>query len=321
MILPANSKESLANPRQLALRCSALIKRYAGVVAVDGLQLEIGLGECFGLLGPNGAGKTTTLEILEGLTMPDSGLVEVLGCHWGKGNDHTLRERLAVQLQETQFSERLTVLETICLFRSFYKYGRKPSDIIQLVELGEKTNSRVGKLSGGQKHRLALACALVSDPEVLFLDEPTTGLDPQAKLKVWELVGKFRSQGGTILLTTHYMEEAERLCDRVAIMDHGKIIALDTPDALVESLGPDQIIEFSLEGSVSDGTLCQLPGVRRVNNCEGRYLLTVFHIGDALTALLSEVERHDAKLVGLTTHEASLEDVFVNLTGRRLRDA
>ena len=315
------SKQPSGSSREVALSCAALVKRYGDVVAVDGIHLEVGMGECFGLLGPNGAGKTTTVEIFEGLTIPDSGRVEVLGQRWGEGKDRALRERLAVQLQETQFAERLTVVETIGLFRSLYRQGWDPDEVIRLVELEEKRDARVGRLSGGQKQRLAIACALVTAPEVLFLDEPTTGLDPQAKLKLWDLIEKFRSQGGTILLTTHYMEEAARLCDRVAIMDHGKVIALDAPNALVESLGADQIVEFILEGFVSNGRFSRLPGVRGVRSRDGNYLLTVSSIADALPALLAEVEIHEARLVGLTTHTATLEDVFVNLTGRKLRDA
>jgi len=219
--------------QRVALRCAGLRKRFADVTAVDGLDLEVFAGECFGLLGPNGAGKTTTVEILEGLTPADEGTVEVLGQEWGSGgyseNGRLLRERIGVQLQETQLAEKVTVVETLRLFRSFYKRGQSVDQVIQTVALEEKRNARVGKLSGGQKQRLAVACALVSDPELLFLDEPTTGLDPQARLSLWDVVDKFREGGGTVLLTTHYMEEATRLCDRVAIMDHGKIIALGTP--------------------------------------------------------------------------------------------
>ena len=222
---------------QIALRCAGLVKRFTDVTAVDGLDLEVFAGECFGLLGPNGAGKTTTVEILEGLTIPDEGAVELLGQHWNGGDDRALRERIGVQLQETQLAEKVTVVETLKLFRSFYKRGHSVEEVIRTVALEEKRNSRVGKLSGGQKQRLAVACALVSDPELLFLDEPTTGLDPQARLSLWDIVEKFRAGGGTILLTTHYMEEAARLCDRVAIMDHGKVIALGTPAELIESLG------------------------------------------------------------------------------------
>jgi ABC-2 type transport system ATP-binding protein len=296
------------------------VKRYADVTAVDGLDLEVRTGECFGLLGPNGAGKTTTVEILEGLTSADGGQVEVLGCRWGKGEDHALRERLGVALQETQLADKLTVEETVRLFRSFYTRGHSIDEVIETVELGEKRKGRVGKLSGGQKQRLAVACALVSDPELLFLDEPTTGLDPQARLKLWEIVERFKSRGGTILLTTHYMEEAARLCDRVAIMDHGKMIALGTPRELIDSLGADQIIEFSLSAPISEAVLKQLPGVRSVRVGGVKYALTVSEIGTALPALLNTITAEGAGLVDLTTHQATLEDVFVSLTGRMLRD-
>ena len=304
-----------------AAACIGLVKRYVDVTAVDGLDLEVRTGECFGLLGPNGAGKTTTVEILEGLTPPDAGTVEVLGREWGNGNDQQLREQIGIQLQETQLAEKLTVEETVRLFRSFYRQGHAVDDVIETVELEEKRNSRVGKLSGGQKQRLAVACALVSDPALLFLDEPTTGLDPQARLKLWDIISHFRAGGGTIILTTHYMEEASRLCDRVAIMDHGRVIALGTPASLIESLGADQIIEFSVRGSLSDAPLDRLPGVSGVRATEGGYRLTVFEIGAALPALLSELNRQNVELIALTTHQATLEDVFVSLTGRVLRDA
>jgi ABC-2 type transport system ATP-binding protein len=304
-----------------AATCVGLVKRYVDVTAVDGLDLEVRSGECFGLLGPNGAGKTTTVEILEGLTPPDAGKVEVLGREWGNGNDRQLRERIGIQLQETQLAEKLTVEETIRMFRSFYRQGHSVDEVIRTVELEEKRNSRVGKLSGGQKQRLAVACALVSDPDLLFLDEPTTGLDPQARLKLWQIISHFRAGGGTIILTTHYMEEATRLCDRVAIMDHGRMIALGTPASLIESLGADQIIEFSVRGSLSEAPLAGLPGVREVKATEGGYRLTVFEIATALPALLSDLNRQNVELITLTTHQATLEDVFVSLTGRVLRDA
>jgi ABC-2 type transport system ATP-binding protein len=304
----------------IAARCVGLVKRYPDVTAVDGLDLEVHAGECFGLLGPNGAGKTTTVEILEGLTPPDSGVVEILGQRWGAGDDHALRERLGVQLQETQLAEKLSVEETLRLFRSFYKRGRPVDDVVRTVALEEKRRSRVGKLSGGQKQRLAVACALVSNPELLFLDEPTTGLDPQARLKLWEIVEHFRAGGGTILLTTHYMEEAARLCDRVAIMDHGKMIALGTPAELIASLGADQIIEFSVDGQLQDQPFAVLPGVKRVIAKNGGFSLTVSEIGLALPALLGELKQQSAELITLATHQATLEDVFVNLTGRMLRD-
>jgi ABC-2 type transport system ATP-binding protein len=306
------------------LRCAGLRKRFADVTAVDGLDLEIYAGECFGLLGPNGAGKTTTVEILEGLTPADEGTVEVLGQEWGSGgyseNGRLLRERIGVQLQETQLAEKVTVVETLRLFRSFYKRGHSVDEVIQTVALEEKRNSRVGKLSGGQKQRLAVACALVSDPELLFLDEPTTGLDPQARLSLWDVVDKFREGGGTVLLTTHYMEEATHLCDRVAIMDHGKIIALGTPLGLIESLGADQIIEFRVTKEIADDALTSLPAVSHLHKRDDDYSLTVAEMGVALPALLEEIKRQQSELVSLTTHQATLEDVFVSLTGRMLRE-
>jgi ABC-2 type transport system ATP-binding protein len=314
------SVKSNATAHPVALKCVGLVKRYPDVTAVDGIDLEVRTGECFGLLGPNGAGKTTTVEIFEGLTKPDGGTVEVLGTRWGTGQDRSLRNRFGVQLQETQLTEKLTVKETVRIFRSFYTSGHDVESIISLVELDEKRDARVGKLSGGQKQRLALACALSGDPELLFLDEPTTGLDPQARLKLWDIVEQFRARGGSIVLTTHYMEEAARLCDRVGVMDHGKVIALDTPTRLIESLGADQIVEFSVRGEMDETGLENLAGVRGVRAANDGYALTVSDIGTALPALLSEIERQRAEMVTLTTHQATLEDVFVSLTGRMLRD-
>jgi ABC-2 type transport system ATP-binding protein len=290
------------------------------LTAVAGVDLEVLTGECFGLLGPNGAGKTTTVEILEGLSRPDGGEVEVLGTRWGAGADRRLRQRLGVQLQETQLADKLTVAETIRLFASFYPRPRPFEEVISLVGLEEKRGARVGKLSGGQRQRLALACALVSDPEVLFLDEPTTGLDPQARLKVWQVVDDFRSRGGTVLMTTHYMEEAERLCDRVAIMDHGRVIALDTPAGLVASLGGSQIIELRPEPTLEPAELSEVPGVASADARNGTLALSVRDIGSVLPLLLTELDRRGARIAELRTHQATLEDVFVHLTGRALRD-
>lgn len=306
--------------QSVALRCVGLVKRYPDVTAVDGIDLEVRMGECFGILGPNGAGKTTTVEIFEGLTKPDGGTVEVLGIAWGEGRDRALRNRFGVQLQETQLAEKLTVKETITLFRSFYSQGRDVESIINLVALDEKRDARVGKLSGGQKQRLAIACALTGSPDLLFLDEPTTGLDPQARLKLWDIIEQFRASGGSIVLTTHYMEEAARLCDRVAVMDHGRVIALGTPTELIASLGADQIVEFTVKGEVEEQALENLAGVRGVRATHDGYALTVSDIGVALPALLAEIERQRAELVTLTTHQATLEDVFVSLTGRMLRN-
>jgi ABC-2 type transport system ATP-binding protein len=303
-----------------ALQCAGLVKRYADVAAVDGLDLEVVVGECFGLHGPNGAGKTTTVEILEGLTEPDSGSVIVFGYRWGSGHDRALRNRMGVQLQETQFADKVTVEETVRLFRSFYPHGSNVDDLIRTVELEEKRSAYYGKLSGGQKQRLALACALVNKPDLLFLDEPTSGLDPQARLKLWEIVQQFQAGGGTIILTTHYMEEAALLCDRVAIMDHGRVIALGTPAELVASLKADQIVEFSVRGELQEKCVIDLPGVRSARRRNSDYLLSVSDIGVALPSLLAALEREHVKLVSLATHQATLEDVFVSLTGRMLRD-
>ena len=303
-----------------ALAVRALHKRYGDVVAVDGLDLEVRPGECFGLLGPNGAGKTTTIEICEGLLEATSGEVEVLGRRWSS-HERELRQLLGIQLQETQLAEKLTVRETVRLFRSFYERGREPEEVIALVQLEEKTRARVGSLSGGQKQRLALACALVGDPQLLFLDEPTTGLDPQARRQLWELIGELRAGGRTIVLTTHYMEEAERLCDRVAIVDHGRAIALGTPRTLVQSLGADHVVEFALGDAPIDAErLSRLEGVRSVRSDNGSWSLTVAELHVALPAILAEVERRGATLAELRTHSATLDDVFVSLTGRRLRE-
>jgi ABC-2 type transport system ATP-binding protein len=310
----------------LAIRCAGLVKRYADVVAVAGLDLAVESGECFGLLGPNGAGKTTTIEILEGLTAPDAGEVEVLGRRWaGASESRALRERLGIQLQETQLAEKLTVEETVRLFRSFYRTAHTVEEVLALVELEEKRKARVGQLSGGQKQRLAVACALVARPELLFLDEPTTGLDPQSRRQLWDVIGRFRAAGGTVLLTTHYMEEAERLCHRVAIMDHGKVIALGTPRTLIASLGAEHVVEFALAdggaGAPGPDELGALPGVRAVRAAVDRTALTVAEVHRAVPALLALLERRGVELSLLATHHATLEDVFVALTGRQLRDA
>ncbi len=305
----------------LALRVSRLRKTYNDVVAVDGLDLEVRLGECFGLLGPNGAGKTTTIEICEGLTGPDSGDVEVLGLRW-EANAAELRQRLGVQLQDTQLSEKLTVEETVRLFRSFFRRGPSSSEVIELVQLEDKRRARIGNLSGGQKQRLALACALVGDPDLLFLDEPTTGLDPQARRQLWDLIERFKEAGRTILLTTHYMEEAEILCDRVAIMDRGKMIALGSPRELIASIGIEHLVEFSCGGAAALDTapLAALTGVRILPPENGAVRLQVTELHRAVPALLEEIARQGVPLTELRTHSASLEDVFVALTGRHLRD-
>src|SRR5712671_4722162 len=305
-----------------ALRVHHLRKAYKDVVAVDGLNLEVQAGECFGLLGPNGAGKTTTVEICEGLTEPDSGEVEVLGRHW-RSDAAQLRQHLGIQLQDTQLSEKLTVYETVRLFRSFFRQGAEAPEVIARVQLEEKQNSRVGDLSGGQKQRLALACALVGDPDFLFLDEPTTGLDPQARRQLWGLIEEFKESGRTILLTTHYMDEAERLCDRVAIMDHGKVIALGTPRELIAATCAEQMVEFTAGGAskaLDIPALRRIEGVREVRTENGAVLMQVTELHTSVPALLAELTRQNVPLTELRTHSATLEDVFVTLTGRHLRD-
>ncbi|HEX6104350.1 MAG TPA: ABC transporter ATP-binding protein [Gemmatimonadales bacterium] len=303
------------------LHVRGLRKAYGPVVAVDGLDLEVRPGECFGLLGPNGAGKTTTIEICEGLTPPDSGEVLVLGRRWGR-DDQALRELLGISLQETQFAEKLTVSETVRLFRSFYRRGPDHRAVIDTVQLAEKADARVGQLSGGQRQRLALACALVGDPELLFLDEPTTGLDPQSRRQLWELIAQFRAAGRSILLTTHYMDEAERLCDRVAIVDHGRVIAEGTPAALIASLRAEHVLEFAVaeSGAVDAAALGALDGVCDLFHRNGSFRLQVAELHRAVPLLLGELRRQGAQLTELRTHSATLEDVFVALTGRHLRD-
>src|SRR6266478_5883205 len=277
-----------------AIRCRGLVKDYGSVRAVDGLDLEVRAGECFGLLGPNGAGKTTTVEILEGLLPATSGEVELFGCNW-RTDGHLLRQRLGISLQETNLADKLTVEETLRLFRSFYT-------------------------AGAEKQRLAVACALVGDPEILFLDEPTTGLDPQSRRQLWGLIERFKADGRTVLLTTHYMDEAQRLCDRVAIVDKGKVIAQGTPRELIQSLGGTDVVEIKCDGAVDETSLNGLAGVHTVKALAEGLSLTVEHLHKTLPLLLSHLQKSGRTLTGLSTHHATLEDVFVNLTGRHLRD-
>jgi ABC-2 type transport system ATP-binding protein len=293
------------------------------VVAVDNLDLTIYRGECFGLLGPNGSGKTTTVEMIEGLLEPTAGDVTLLGQGW-RGDENHLRERIGVALQETYLPEKLMVAELLTLFRSFYRKPRPLEDLLADVELEEKRHSWVGKLSGGQRQRLAIACAMVGEPELLFLDEPTTGLDPQSRRQVWGLVAGYRARGGTVVLTTHYMEEAERLCDRVAIVDHGKLVEVGSPAELIAKLPGDHVIELELEKASSLGVeeLRGLPHVADVHlSAEGVWSLAVSEPEHAVAAVLALVEHKACSLARLGTRKASLEDVFVALTGRHLRDS
>jgi ABC-2 type transport system ATP-binding protein len=320
--LNAVTAEAAAAP---AVRCKALTKRYASktgpVDAVNGLDLEIRTGECFGLLGPNGAGKTTTIEILEGLLPPTSGDVEVLGRRWGH-HDDDLRQRLGISLQETRFPEKLSVVEVLTLFRSFYRRGPAPSEVMASVGLTEKSSAWVGRLSGGQRQRLAVACALVGDPELLFLDEPTTGLDPQSRRQLWEIIREFGRRGRTIVITTHYMDEAERLCDRVAVVDHGTVIALGSPAELIASMGGAHVVEFACSPgtTLEASSLAALPAVRDVATGGNETALTVSEPHVAIPALLGLLQAREVELLRLTTRHTTLEDVFMHLTGRHLRD-
>jgi len=320
---------NLAQATGPSLLLRGVRKAFVDVQAVDGLDLEVARGECFGLLGPNGAGKTTTIEICEGLTAPDSGQVELLGLGWQR-HAKQLRQRIGIQLQETQFPEKLTVEETLRMFRSFFKQGISVDESIRTAQLEEKRNSRVGGLSGGQKQRLAMACALVGDPELLFLDEPTTGLDPQARRHLWDLVDELKQAGRTIILTTHYMDEAERLCDRVAIMDHGKVIALGTPQQLIGTVGGEDIVEFAVSGGdgaaptahgvVEVGGLTAIAGVHSHRVDAGLHQLSVSELHKAVPAIFAALAAQGLHLSQFRTHSATLEDVFVRLTGRNLRD-
>jgi len=304
----------------LAVRCRGLVKRYGSLVAVNGLDLEVRRGECLGLLGPNGAGKTTTIEILEGLKTPDAGEVELLGERW-EGDGLRLRARLGIQLQETKFPEKAQVAEVVRLFRSFYPRGPDVAHTLGLVHLQEKATAQVRTLSGGQKQRLSLACALVGDPELVFLDEPTTGLDPQSRLQAWDIVEALKARGCTVVLTTHYMEEAARLCDRVAIVDQGKVIALGTPRELIAGLGAEHVVEFAAGTALAADALRGLPGVEAVAHEEGTWRLTVREVHRVVPALLAHLAAQGVEPTHLSTHHATLEDVFVALTGRSLRDA
>jgi ABC-2 type transport system ATP-binding protein len=304
-----------------AVRCRGLVKRDDKVLAVDGLDLEVAAGECFGLLGPNGAGKTTTVEMIQGILTPDAGTIEVLGRNW-RDHEQELRQRMGTALQETRLPEKLSVIETLRLFRSFYLRSVPEEDVLRLVQLQEKRDAWVSKLSGGQRQRLAVACALVCDPDVLFLDEPTTGLDPQSRRQLWDVINGFRARGGTVLLTTHYMEEAEQLCDRVAVVDHGRVIALGTPRQLIASLGAEHVVDFAVANGlrVEETELAGLPGVTRVTLEDGRTRLTVQRVHETIPALMLLLAGRGVQLAELTTHHATLEDVFVSLTGRHLRD-
>ena len=307
-----------------AVSAKGLVRRFGTVVAVDGLDLEIDAGTCLGLLGPNGAGKTTTIEMLEGLRRPDAGEIEILGMGWDRDGPR-IRQRIGVQLQETMLQEKLNCDETLRVFASFYAHPRPRDEVMDIVGLVEKKGARVGTLSGGQKQRLALGCALINRPDLLFLDEPSTGLDPQARRRVWEVVEAFTSDGGTVLLTTHYMEEAERLSDRVIIIDQGRIIAEGSPQQIIDGLDAEAIVEFRIASDrngadLPDGLFDDLPGAGSVRRSGDVVSFEVTDVQAAVFALLQRAKEHDVALDDLRTHRTTLEDVFVSLTGRQLRD-
>ena len=306
--------------REPAISLRGLVKRYDAVVAVDSLDLDIRAGECFGLLGPNGAGKTTTLEILVGLQSPTAGQVTVLGREWGE-DDRSLRSRIGVSLQETRFPERLKVSEVVALFASFYPKSRDPLSVIREVGLAEKAGAWTSKLSGGQRQRLALACALVGDPELLVLDEPTTGLDPQARLAFGDSILSYKERGCTILVSTHSMEEAQRICDRVAIIDRGKVLTVGSPGDLIASLDATLVVEVEMaEGDIGDEAVRELAGVSSVRRENGAILVSIREAHITVPALLDLFRARSVVLAHLTLRQATLEDVYVSLTGRKYRD-
>jgi ABC-2 type transport system ATP-binding protein len=309
-----------------ALSATGLVKRYGDLVAVAGVDLRLERGGCLGLLGPNGAGKTTTIEMLVGLKAADAGDVSVLGLSWSR-DAHAIRERIGVQLQETRLEDKLTVAETVALFASFYQRRRPVDEVLDEVGLQEKRGARYETLSGGQKQRLALACALVNRPDLLVLDEPTTGLDPQARRRVWEIVEQFRAGGGSVILTTHYMEEAERLATQVVIVDQGRVIEEGAPRDVVARLGAEAIIELRFPPEtgqadrLDDAALAAVPGVRGVRREPDALVLTTTSVQGSMASLLSLVETRGVAIDDLRTHRPTLEDVFVSLTGKQLRDA
>ena len=301
------------------IQVRGLVKRYGDVRAVDGIDFEVAAGEVFGLLGRNGAGKTTTVEILEGLRSPDGGQARVLGIDVAEGAD-ALKPRIGVSLQTAALYPRLTVVELIDLFRSFYARPRPTEELIEALELGERRNAQTRELSGGQRQRLAIALALVNDPELVFLDEPTTGLDPAARRSLWELVKRLKAAGRTVLLTTHYMEEAEVLCDRLAIMDHGRILEMGSVDALISKRFHDRAVRFDRIEGLSDADLAVLPAVNAVKHDDSAVLLYTSDVAATIGALLALTELRGAEPRNLGVRRATLEDVFLDLTGRALRD-
>ncbi|MBD7965255.1 ABC transporter ATP-binding protein [Fictibacillus norfolkensis] len=304
--------------QQEIIKVQKLVKRYGDFTAVDGSEFSVHNGEVFGLLGPNGAGKTTTLEMLVGLRKPDEGTAIVGGFDITKELDK-VKEVIGVQLQSTTLFELLTVDEILHLYGSFYREHISIPELIDDMLLTEKKNSRIKGLSGGQKQRLAIALALVHDPQIIFLDEPTTGLDPQARRTLWDIILRLKERGKTVVLTTHYMDEAHVLCDRIAIMDQGKLIALDTPSELVRNLQSDSAVEFKFNDEV-DIVLSEIDGVKQVGSQKDVHVLYTDDLQKTLTSLIAIASERELKLVDLQTRTATLEDVFIHMTGRRLRE-
>jgi ABC-2 type transport system ATP-binding protein len=301
------------------VRVRGLIKRYGELVAVDGIDFDVAAGEIFALLGPNGAGKTTTVEILEGLRVPDAGTATVLGEEVATGADR-IKSRIGVSLQTAALYPKLTVTELIDLFASFYPKARPTNELIDLLELGERRNARSQELSGGQRQRLGVALALVNEPELVFLDEPTTGLDPAARRALWDIILGLKAAGRTVFLTTHYLEEAEILCDRVAIMDHGHILEMGTVDELVSKRFKDRAVRLDATDALTDAELGGLPAVSEVRRDEGDLLIYTRDVGATIGALLDLTDAKGIEAKGLNVRKATLEDVFLDLTGRALRD-
>jgi ABC-2 type transport system ATP-binding protein len=302
-----------------AIEVSDLHKVYHGVAAVDRISFEVAEGEVFGLLGPTGAGKTTTVECIEGLRVPDGGTITVLG-HNHQGNANGIKEEIGIQLQTTGLYPLHTVAELLALFGSFYKRAVPPDDLIKLVSLEDKRNTRSKDLSGGQRQRLSLALALVNDPSLVFLDEPTTGLDPQSRRQIWGIVEDLQTRGKTVMLTTHYMEEAQTLCDRVAVMDAGKIIAMDSPHDLIAQHFETTAIEFEDRNSAPLDLLEALPGVKHVSRDGGLVTLYSLDTPRTMEGLLDAARNDQLHFDDLRVRSATLEDVFLKLTGRRIRD-
>jgi ABC-2 type transport system ATP-binding protein len=303
------------------VKVEGLRKTYGATVAVEEVSFDVKEGEIFGMVGPNGAGKTTTIECLEGLRKPDLGTIRVLGLD-PQRDGRALREHTGMQLQASNLPDRMKVWEALDLYSSFYSKAADWKKLLAALGLEEKRNALFSKLSGGQKQRLFIALALLPDPQLVFLDELTTGLDPQARHAIWDLVRDVRAKGKTVLLTTHFMEEAERLCDRVAILDHGKVVALDTPAALIRGLGAEERVVFSLEGTLPAGFEKALTGGARVEIQGGR--VTVHGKNGREVPLVSEVVgllgKQGIRFSDLHTEQPSLEDVFLSLTGREMRE-